>query len=87
MIPTIKSLQKAEIKKKLAAHAFREELSRAYPVGLVVNAYLRHGQFHPTEGTVIATSCEGRISVRLLSTNRRGYNTIKRVHWSKVCKA
>lgn len=62
----------------------RQELKKQFPENSRVGVYLNRFQRYPSPGDVLAVCGEGYVHVLLLTKNRRGYRTVKRVYWANV---
>jgi hypothetical protein len=82
--PRTRKLERLILKSQRAYREVHDEMAKVWPVGTMVHVYLRHGQRRPTVATVQALQ-DFHVVVRLQTLNRRGYNTVKRVYWNRVC--
>lgn len=79
---TLKSLEE---KRRAASQKLEQAMLSRHPLDSAVRVYLNPNQYRPSLGDVIAAhGSDGTYRVRLRTINRRGYRTVKGVHWSKV---
>lgn len=83
-IPTNVDLLRLEQRRQAAYNAVMDALSQRWTMGQKVGAFLSGSQIKPSVCTIISTHGDGRVSVRLEKPDRRGYHTIKQVHWTRI---
>jgi hypothetical protein len=77
-------LRSLESAVRIAQQIFANAIISRWPAGSPIQCRLSSGQLRATHATVLHASGDGRITVRLDTKNRRGYQTIKHVHWTNV---
>ena len=78
------NLPELQTKMRAAAEAYVEGIMKKWPEGTRVKVWLNTKQQVPSPGAVLHAYSDGRVAIRLSSVNRRGHNTIKRVHWTRI---
>jgi hypothetical protein len=77
-------IQELEEQSHAASKKLRLATEQMWPEGTAVRVMLSAVQKNPSPGVVVGCHA-GELCVRLDKPNRRGYGTVKHVHWRKVC--
>lgn len=78
-------LKKLEVDRDAACLRMGDAMRLKHPIGSRVSVMLSSVQLRPSPGEIThADGSTGCYCVRLDSVNRRGNQTVKRVHWSRV---
>ena len=78
-------LKKLEVERDAACLRLGDAMRLRHPIGSRVHVLLSSVQMRPSPAEVMhADGSTGCYCVRLDGVNRRGNQTVKRVHWSKV---